>query len=156
MITAATREEIEWVCDQIGYSPSKNAKGVVIHGKEQIGAAAIYDHWTHTAVQMHAYSRGPKYVLNPHFCRAMFEYPFVQCNKMLAFAVTPCDNSASLALAQYLGFKEVYRIENGWDSGTAMVIQELRRENCRFLELTDGNRERVRDADSESAERLDS
>lgn len=99
-----------------------------------IGAAALYDRWTHSAVEMHAYSKGPKYVFRPEFCKAMFEYPFIQQNKMLAFAVTPCDNTASIALARFLGFREVYRIRDGWEPGTDMVIQELRRENCRFLE----------------------
>lgn len=138
MIRAASVEEIEFVCDRVGYAPSKGAKGVVIMDKQDIGAAAIYDHWTHSAVQMHAYSISPKFIFNPDFCREIFTYPFIQCKKTLAFTVTPCDNSASLALARFLGFVEVYRIENGWRIGTDMVIQELRRENCRFLEIIDG------------------
>lgn len=135
MIRAATQEEIDTICDEIGYAPSKHSKGVILEDEEgQPGAAAIYDHWTHTAVQMHAWSKGPKYIFNPDFCREIFSYIFVQANMMLAFAVTPCDNSPSLALAKFLGFKEICRIRDGWKSGTDMVIQELRRENCRFLE----------------------
>ena len=138
MIRAATEAEIEDICDKIGYAPSKHSRGVVItDDDDKPGAAAIYDHWTHSAVQMHAWSSSPKYLFNPDFCREMFAYPFVQNTKMLAFAVTPCDNSPSLALAKFLGFKEVYRITDGWKLGTDMVIQELRRENCRFLEKID-------------------
>lgn len=134
MIRAATKEEIQKVCGLISFAYNSLSNGVLIEDENGgIGAMAIYDRWTHTAVEMHAYSTGPKYVFNPAFCRAMFEYPFVQLNRKLAFAVTPCDNIASIALARFLGFKETYRIHDGWNTGTDMVIQELRRENCRFL-----------------------
>lgn len=135
MIRAGTQEEIAEVCRRISFNYNSNSNAVVIENEEGgVGAMAIYDRWTHSAVEMHAYSTGPKYVFRPEFCRAMFEYPFVEQNKMLAFAVTPCDNIPSIALARFLGFREVYRIRDGWKPGTDMVIQELRRENCRFLE----------------------
>jgi RimJ/RimL family protein N-acetyltransferase len=135
IVRAMTQKEIREICAKINFSYNSNSNGILIEDENGgVGAAAIYDRWTHTAVEMHAYSAGPKYVFRPEFCRAMFDYPFNQQNKMLAFAVTPCDNIASIALARFLGFKEVYRIRDGWDSGTDMVIQEIRRENCRFLE----------------------
>lgn len=135
IIRAATQSEIEFVCGKISFSYSHDSNGVIIEDEMGgVGAMAMYDRWTYSAVEMHAYSSSPKYVFNPEFCYAMFEYPFVEQNKMLAFAVTPCDNTASIALARFLGFREVYRIRDGWKPGTDMVIQELRRENCRFLE----------------------
>jgi hypothetical protein len=134
-IRAGTPDEIAYVCDKIEFVKYDRSNAIVIENEVGgVGAMAIYDRWTNTAVEMHAYSASPKYVLHPAFCKAMFEYPFIQQNKMLAFAVTPCDNVASIALARFLGFREVYRIRDGWDSGTDMVIQEIRRENCRFLE----------------------
>ena len=138
MIRAATMDEIEYVCDKIQFVKYDRCNAVMLEDEVGgVGAMAIYDRWTKSAVEMHAYSASPKYVFQKEFCKAMFEYPFIQQNKMLAFAVTPCDNTASLALARFLGFREVYRIRDGWDSGTDMVIQEMRRENCRFLEKID-------------------
>jgi len=135
VIRAATQAEISYVCEKIGYTYNTNANGVMIEDSVGgIGAMAVYDRWTKSGVEMHAFSADPRYLFRPEFCKAMFEYPFVQQKRMLAFAVTPCDNVASIALARFLGFKEVYRIRDGWDLGTDMVIQELRRENCRFLE----------------------
>src|SRR5882724_3509641 len=115
MIRAATKDEIRYVCELISFSYKEDSNGVLIENEVGgVGAMAIYDRWTYSAVEMHAYSASPKYVFNPAFCRAMFEYPFVEQNKMLAFAVTPCDNTASIALARFLGFREVYRIRDGW------------------------------------------
>lgn len=140
MIRAGTDDEILAICDVIGYAPSQDATAVILEKDDGTpGAAAIYDHWTHSGVQMHAWSDGPQYVFNPEFVREMFAYIFEQIEppKMLAIAVTPCDNSPSLALAKFLGFTEICRIRDGWKPGTDMVIQELRRENCRFLEISD-------------------
>lgn len=138
IIRAAKQDEIHEICEVIGFGYNKWSNGVLLEKEDGgIGAMAIYDRWTHTAVEMHAYSAGPQYVFRPEFCRAMFHYPFAEQNKMLAFAVTPCDNIASIALARFLGFREVFRIRDGWNLGTDMVIQEIRRENCRFLEKSD-------------------
>ena len=134
VIRAASQVELEFLCKKLDFICNSHSNGVLIENEYGgIGAMAMYDRWTYSAVEMHAYSSSPKYVFRPEFCRAIFEYPFIQQNKMLAFAVTPCDNTASIALARWLGFKEVYRIRDGWKPGTDMVIQELRRENCRFL-----------------------
>lgn len=135
IVRAAKQSEIEHICNKIEFVYHGAHRGVMIEDENGgIGAMAIYDRWTNSAVEMHAYSAGAKYVFRPEFCRAMFDYPFNQGKKKLAFAVTPCDNIASITLARWLGFREVYRILDGWDLGTDMVIQEIRRENCRFLE----------------------
>lgn len=137
LVRAATLSEIQQICETIPCVHNSRSNAILVEDENGgIGAMAIYDRWTNTSVEMHAYSAGPQYVFQPEFCRAMFEYPFVQQNKMLAFAITPCDNIASIALARFLGFREIFRIHDGWDLGTDMVIQEIRRENCRFLEKT--------------------
>ena len=134
MIRSGTFAESLDISDKISYSPSRDVRSVVFEDNGEVMCAAVYDHWTVYAVQMHVWSGNPKYLFNPEFLRAAFSYPFVFANKGIAFAVTPGDNTASLAVSRSLGFGEVSRIKDGWDLGTDMVIQELRRENCRFLE----------------------
>lgn len=137
IVRAATQTEIKDISNKIDFAFNDRSNGVVIEDdRGEVGAMAIYDRWTKSSVEMHAYSKSPKFIFNPDFCKAIFTYPFVQQNKMLAYAVTPCDNSASIAIARFLGFKEVYRIKDGWNLGTDMVIQELRRASCRFLDRT--------------------
>lgn len=138
IIRAMSKREIYDICDKIGYSPSGRPNGVAILAADGgIGAASIYDHWTYSSVQMHAWSEAPKYILHPMFDREIFKYPFVEQNKLVAITMTPCDNAPSLAVAKYLGFKELLTIPDGWKPGTGMVIQELRKTDCRFLEVAD-------------------
>jgi hypothetical protein len=135
IVRAATHDEMKSIVEKIQWVYTTNSNGIVIEDKNGgIGAMAVYDRWTPNGVEMHAYSAGPEYIFNPHFVKAMFEYPFIQQNKGLALVCTPCNNVASVAIGRFFGFRETYRIHDGWELGTDMVIQELRRENCRFLE----------------------
>jgi hypothetical protein len=47
--------------------------------------------------------------------------------------LTPSNNTKSLKFNKKLGFVEVFRIEDGFDEGVDYVIQELRKENCRWI-----------------------
>lgn len=97
------------------------------------GAMVIYDSWTHSAVQCHVYSKGPKYLFKKDFIHAIFAYPFLQCGKTLIYTVTPADSGASLSVSRALGFVESYRQKDGWDVGVDMIVKEMRLENCRWL-----------------------
>jgi hypothetical protein len=115
------------------YVPSGRAKGVVILEEESLGAGVLYDYWTYNAVQVHVYAPALRVLFAPHVLREIFEYPFLTCNLNLVMAVTPGDQKGSLAVSSWLGFKETYRIRDGWKVGVDMVMKELRREDCRFL-----------------------
>jgi RimJ/RimL family protein N-acetyltransferase len=117
----------------VSYSPSEKAQGILLEENGVLGAIALYDHWTHNSVQMHVWAKAPRYLFNPGFLHEAFWFPFEFGKRGLAFAVTPGDNKPSLAVARALGFKEVYRIKDGWKLGTDMVIQEMRRQDCRWL-----------------------
>lgn len=47
---------------------------------------------------------------------------------------TPANQKGSLAVSGWLGFYEIFRIRDGWDTGVDMVLKELRREDCRFIQ----------------------
>ena len=130
----ATKAEIEAVADKIQYSPSKKVQGIAHRRSDgSIGAMVLYDHWTENAVQMHVYSEDPKMLFDKEYLHEVFWFPFIYGKRGLAFGVTPCNNAPSLAVSRYLGFKEVYRIKDGWAAGTDMAILELRREECRWI-----------------------
>ncbi len=134
MISQATKAQLIDFCEAISYTPSIRFKAIVLMEEGKILAAAGYDHWTPNAVQMHIWI--PER-LSKLFVREAFRYPFEIGNKGLVIGVTPGDNTRALELNRHVGFREVYRIVDGWTLGTDMVIQEMRRDECRWLSRRD-------------------
>lgn len=134
MIRAATHDEIRWVSNLMGYAPGGDARGVVLLEKEAVAACVLYDYWTFNAVQVHVYAPSLKALFSPSFLHAIFSYPFIEAKRGVLYSVTPGNAKGSLAVSGWLGFKEKYRIMDGWKPGTDMILKELRREHCRFIQ----------------------
>lgn len=128
MIRAASQEEIMATVGKLPLPYSPSMRGVT---NEE--AMVIYDAWTPNAVQVHIYSPGPKSLFRKDFINEIFKYPFEQCGKDLIYSVTPGNAEGSLAISRALGFRETYRMRNGWAVGIDMVVKEMRREECRYL-----------------------
>lgn len=94
-----------------------------------------YSGWTPNSVGMHLALDKPAAI------RALlqhgFRYAFVQAEKQLVIGVTPGDNDRALKLNRHLGFRETYRVRDAWKPGVDLVIQELRRDDCRWLKGED-------------------
>lgn len=129
MIIAANALQIGHLCRCTGLVPTPHIKGVaqVIDG--QTVAVVGYDRWTENSVEMHIWIHR----MTPGFVRAAFEYPFIQAGKGLVIGVTPGNNAAALALNKRLGFKVVHTIKDGNSVGEDLVIQEMRKKDCRWI-----------------------
>jgi hypothetical protein len=131
MIRSATNEEISFIAGKISYGPSAGCKGVVF---DDLRAGCLYDHWTPNSSNVHIYSRSPRALLSFQFVKAIFSYPFEQARLGLLIGITPADNEASLSFSRAIGFREVHRIRDGWRDGVDLVIKEIRREECRYVD----------------------
>jgi hypothetical protein len=94
--------------------------------------AVGFDTWTPNSCRMHvALDR-------PESCRrlvkAAFVYPFEQSGKSVVLCEIRESNAKSIALAKHFGFTERLRIKDGWDIGEALVLLEMRKADCRWLE----------------------
>jgi RimJ/RimL family protein N-acetyltransferase len=129
MIIAANGLQIGLLCQATGLVPTPHVKGVaqVIDGVTT--AVVGYDRWTENAVEMHIWIHR----MTPAFVRAAFEYPFVQAGKGLVLGVTPGNNTAALALNERLGFKVVHVVKDGNAVGEDLVIQEMRKRDCKWV-----------------------
>lgn len=132
MIEAANDADIQLFIEATSYKPTAQFKAIVLKVGGEIHAMAGYDFWTPNAVQMHIWIKHPEAYLSREFIQEGFGYPFGS-GRNLVIGVTPGDNERALAFNQKIGFVEKYRIKDGWSLGTDMVIQEMRRENCRWL-----------------------
>ncbi len=116
----------------ISYSPTSGFKAIGQFCTGGLVAAVGYDHWTPNSVQMHIWIPYPKLV-SKKFFREGFRYPFEMCGRGLVIGLTPGNNAAALSFNKRVGFKEVYRMSDAWDVGIDVVVQEMRREDCRWL-----------------------
>lgn len=117
----------------MGYTPSRCVKGVAVLEEESLGACVLYDYWSPNAVQVHVYTTSLGVLFHKPVLREIFRYPFEQCGRSILVAMTPADQKGSLAVSSWLGFKEKYRIRDGWTRGVDIIFKELRREDCKFL-----------------------
>lgn len=133
MIEAANEADIQQFLEATSYSPTANFKAITMRDEAgEILAMAGYDFWTPNAVQMHSWMKHREAYLSKEFLQEAFGYAFVG-GRSLVIGVTPGDNTRALEFNRRLGFKETYRVKDGWSLGTDMVIQELRRDECRWL-----------------------
>lgn len=93
-----------------------------------------YDCWTFNSVEMHCWVRSPR-AINRLTIQEVFRYPFNQVGVGIAIGITPCNNAPALELNRRLGFRRVLTIKDGYAIGTDLAIQELRKEECRWLEM---------------------
>jgi RimJ/RimL family protein N-acetyltransferase len=48
--------------------------------------------------------------------------------------VIRASNERSLRLSRKVGFRETHRVADGWQAGEDLIVFEMRREECRWIE----------------------
>lgn len=143
MIVAGPQDVLaSWLCKRIGLTPSPHLRcmGVVYEG--ELRAVVGFDSWNGASCQMHVAARDGHWVTR-ELLRQVFWYPFVACKLAVVLGAVPSGNTRALKFNRRIGFTEVARIEGAHPDG-ALVIMQLRRENCRWIkEARDGQEERT-------------
>jgi hypothetical protein len=116
----------------VQYAPTNDATGIKVVHDGKIGVMVAYDHWTPASVQMHIYISDKK-SFTRHVIQEAMAYPLIQAGRDLLIVVIPSDNKASLSLVRRVGWKETYRVKDGWESGVDMVLHEMRKSDCKWL-----------------------
>lgn len=133
MIAATNPKDHELYEQHTGYTVGPDFRGIKYVENDEVLAVIGYDHWTPAAVQMHIWCGDMRAFKDKTLLRAAFEYPFEQAKKVVALAVTPADNVASLKFSDWMGFKEIGRVKDGWAVGVDMIVKEIRKDACPWL-----------------------
>lgn len=128
----ASPASLGWIEEKLGLFLTRNARGIAAwRGGKLLGVVA-YDQWSGNSVTAHmavdepiAWRR-----LLPH----VFREPFKTRGVLLG--VIAEGNKPSRTLVHRFGFKETHRIKDAVKPGEALIVYEMRREDCRFLEDT--------------------
>jgi RimJ/RimL family protein N-acetyltransferase len=129
-VRQAPKEHFQWLIERAQCAPSPGFRALEAVDGDRIVAMVGYDLATATMVQLHIALDHPaalRHVLEPGF-RWAFSGKI-----RLALCAIPALNRASRDLVERLGFRQTYRIEDGWDEGEDLVLYEMRRDECRWL-----------------------
>lgn len=135
---------------KIGVRAVEDMRGVFARDADTkvVLAGCVLNNWTYSAVHAHIWIDNPM-VLRHGFLEEVANYVFNTSGKELMVGMVPGDNAEALKLDEHIGFKEKYRIKNGYMHDVDYVIMEATREDlARWLpqENENGWQERARSA----------
>jgi hypothetical protein len=107
------------------------ALGVVRDG--HLIAVVAFNTFCGRTCSMHVAGDGGHWV-NRELLKASFAYPFKQLDLVSVLSPVAADNERGLKFEKHLGFEEVLRVPEGWAHGVDLVLLELQRARCRWIE----------------------
>ncbi len=131
-VSAATPDDFAWLAGRTGCAPTASARAIkAVDAAGRIRGMVLFDMWTENAVQAHMAADSP--IVWRSLLRPAFSYPFEEAGKGLLLGVIPANNPRSLALVANFGFRETYRVRDGWAVGVDLVFFEMLRDECPWL-----------------------
>lgn len=132
IVREAPREHFGWLVQRAQCVPSPGFWAIeAVDDAGRIHGMVGYDLATRTMVQMHV--AFDNVAVMRSLLAPGFEEAFSKGRKVVLAAI-PEDNRASRHLVEHLGFCAVHTVQDGWDDGVGLVLYEMRREYCKWLE----------------------
>jgi hypothetical protein len=125
-----------WVNQQVGIMRCEDTGGIMAIDtltNSTVGAC-IMDNWTGNSVQCHFMISSPM-VLKHQFLEDCFDFMFNTGNVSRVYGLVPANNLKALKLNKHMGFTVKAVMEEAFEVGVDYVLMELKRENCRFLDI---------------------
>lgn len=123
-----------WIADRAAPVLCADTQGLVALRGQRLVAAAVFDSWSPNSCQSHIIIEDP-FVLRHGFLNWAMNLVFVYNKRNLMTGLTPADNAKALKFNKHIGLREVYRIPEGYKPGVDFVLQEMRKDECRWLQL---------------------
>lgn len=120
---AADPVDLKWFQHEVGCHLTENSNGIIAEEDDRILAMVVLDDWTPKSAHIHFYEADVRAL--PLLWKELMWYISLHGRNLLC-AVTPETRELSLRLQRAMGFKETYRVKDGWDSGIDLVLTELR------------------------------
>jgi hypothetical protein len=122
-----------WVTKQTDAELTPRTKGIVaISDDGRILACAVFDSWTYSSAQVHIAIEN-RLAIRHGFIEECMHYFFNSCDRKVLIGLTPSNNERALKFIKNVGFVELFRVKDGFDVGVDYVVQEMRKENCRWI-----------------------
>ena len=127
---------VQWITDRLDLLRVEGAKGIACESDSgEIYAVCMMDTWTEGSVQVHIAIDNPLCLKHYALLREVFHYIFITADRLTAVGLVNSDNIKALNFDKKIGFRELTRIKDGHSKGIDTVILELRREDCKWINL---------------------
>lgn len=111
-----------------------DTRGIVAEDeKGGLKAAVFLDSWTANSCMIHVYIKEPL-VLKHGFASEVFTYIFITSGRSVVIGSTPSDNKRALKFNKHIGFNEKCILKDAYADGIDLVITEMRKEDCMWIE----------------------
>lgn len=132
-VSAATPEDFGWLYRRIGCPITLAFRAIkATDASGRIRGMVGYDGWTENAVHAHMAVDAP--IVWRSLIRPAFAYPFEEAKRGVIIGTVAASNAASLKMVVALGFEMLTRIYDGFALGVDLLVFEMRKENCRWLQ----------------------
>lgn len=132
-----SEEEWNWLHARAECVRCADTVGLCCYRDGQLVGAVALDTWSHNSCVIHIAFED--FMSFRHgWPEAVFGYVFNQCDKGVIVGSTPACNEKALRFNKHIGFVELFRIKDGFEEGIDTVIQEYRKENCKYIRNEDG------------------
>lgn len=134
MITlrAAPPEHYPWIAERASLSLTREFRAIEAVDEDGILAMVGYDGWLPNCCSMHVAVERP--FPARRFLRQAFGIPFLESGRDIVVGWVLGTNRKALDLDRRLGFRETHRIRDGWEKGVDLVLFEMRRHECRWIQ----------------------
>ena len=111
----------------------EDTKGITaLDGDNVPQAVCVFDSWSHNSCIIHIWINNP-FVLKHGFAEEVFNFVFSEeSGRTKIIGITPSDNLKAVKFIKNIGFKEVYRISDGYKVGVDYVVTEMNKDKCRY------------------------
>jgi len=123
-----------WVREHIQPVFSEGMRGIMAHRDDgSIAGGVILDCWAPNSCQVHIGAETPM-VWKHGLHKEIFNYVFNDCDRKFIFGFTQSDNEKAVKFNEHIGFKEVYRVPDGFADGVDFIVYQLNKADCEYLE----------------------
>lgn len=109
--------------------------GIGMEEDGELIAGVVYNEYNHVNVNMHVASIGNRRWMTRDYLYVCFDYPFNQLGARRITAFIEDENKDAIRFDEHLGFKYEARMKGAYVNGD-ILIYVLRKEDCRFLNMT--------------------
>lgn len=130
---ACQPEDFPWFMERTQLGLCCDVRGIkAVDDLGRIHGMVLFDRWTHSGAQAHVALDSP--AAGRTLLRPAFEYAFVDAGRSVLLGMVAKNNKHSLDLALSLGFHIQAVIKNGFANGNDLLLLQMRKSACRWLE----------------------